>query len=285
LKEKSTKFLKKTLTATLLVLLTSAGLLFIQPVNAATLTIVSDNGFADMGGGYYVFGEMENQEDSNIQCEKVTATFYDSNNQVIGVKEMPFGFMYIIMPDQKSPFQIHLGDPTNKSEQIGKQVDHYTLDITAKYTSARPLTIDVEWTDNNLTLGILSIEGEVKNSDTETANNTMVFVTCYDKNGEVVCTDFGSIDQKQLAPGQNSSYKLSIICPEVADSIDIYKVHAFAFVQDTSSSDFLTLGSNILMFIAIIGVAVAAIAIGVVLAIKRRRNIPAKGAGDNTQPQ
>ena len=44
---------------------------------------------------------------------------------------MPFGFMYILMPDQKSPFQIHLGDPNNKTEQIGKKVDHYSLDVKA----------------------------------------------------------------------------------------------------------------------------------------------------------
>jgi hypothetical protein len=270
----------------LLLLLASSGILFIHPVNAATLTIVSDNGFADLGGGYYVFGELQNREDKNIQCEKITATFYDSNNQVIEVKEMPFGFMYILMPNQKSPFQIHIGDPSNKSEQVGKNVDHYSLEVTTKYATAKPLAIDVVWTDNHLVLGgILTVEGEVKNVDTETANNTMVFVTCYDESGDVVCADFGSIEQKQLASGQNSSFELTLIYPEVADSIETYRVAAFAYNQESSSADFLTLGSNVLIILGITGVAVVAMIIGLIFAVKRKRKLQTNHASDNTQPQ
>lgn len=264
----------------MLVLLVSAGLLFLRPVNAATLTIVSDSGFVDASGGYYVFGEIQNREDQNIQCEKITATFYDSNNEKIAVKEMTFGFMYIIIPNQKSPFQIHLGDSDDNS-QLGKKVDHYTLEVTAEYASAKPLAIDVVWTDNQLVLDLLTIEGEVKNLDTQVANNTMIFVTCYDKLGDVICADFGSIEKKQLAPGESSNFELTLIYPEVVDSIDSYKVNAFAYTQG-SPGDLFTLLSPAVLFAVAIAVLVIAIVVG--LTFRRKRKLEQSRVDNNPKP-
>lgn len=265
----------------MLVLLTSAGFLFVVPVNAATLAIVSDNGFADLGGGYYVFGELQNREDKNIQCMKVTATFYDSNNKVLAVKEMPFGFMYIIRPNQKSPFQIHLGD--ENGEKIGQKVDHYSLEVTAEYATAKPLAIDVVWTDNHFLVSLLTVEGEVKNLDTQVANNTMIFVTCYDVSGDVVCTEFGSIEQKQLAPGETASYELTIIYPEVADSIDSYKVDAFAYVEGSPEDLWTLFNSNIFVAGAALVIAAFAIIIALVLTVRRKRKLQPSHIDSNPQ--
>lgn len=67
--------------------------------------IASSNDFIDSLGFLHVVGEVENNSPSNIQFVKVSGTFYDSNNQVVGT-----GLTYTDPSDigsgQKAPFEL-----------------------------------------------------------------------------------------------------------------------------------------------------------------------------------
>ena len=70
----------------------------------------------------HVVGEIENNSTSNIQFVKVSGTFYDVNNQVVGT-----GLTYSNPSDigswQKVPFELLL-----TSESIpNSEIDHYNL--------------------------------------------------------------------------------------------------------------------------------------------------------------
>ena len=70
----------------------------------------------------HVVGEIENNMPENLAFVKVTGTFYNGNNEVVGT-EFTYTNPSDIDPGQKSPFEIILlsaSVPTSK-------IDHYNL--------------------------------------------------------------------------------------------------------------------------------------------------------------
>ena len=86
------------------------------------LQILSDNSFTDSVGYFHVVGEVENNSPTVAKFVKVTGTFYDSNNQVVGTQ-----FTYTNSSDigagEKAPFDLTL---LSASIPIS-QIDHYNL--------------------------------------------------------------------------------------------------------------------------------------------------------------
>jgi hypothetical protein len=90
--------------------------------NLNTLQILSHNSFTDSIGGYHVVGEVQNNAPTNARFLKVTGTFYDSNNQVVGT-EFTFTSPSDIGPGEKAPFDLIL----NSASIPTSQIDHYNL--------------------------------------------------------------------------------------------------------------------------------------------------------------
>ena len=103
----------------------SSVLLSAPKVQDEPIRIASSNDFIDSLGFLHVVGEIENNSPTSIQFVKVSGTFYDGNNQVVGT-----GSTYTDPSDigsgQKAPFELLL---TSASIPIS-QIDHYNLQAT-----------------------------------------------------------------------------------------------------------------------------------------------------------
>ena len=89
---------------------------------AEPVRILSSNDFIDSIGYMHVVGEIENNTPANIQFVKVTGTFYDSTNQVVGT-DFTYTNPTDIGPGQKAPFELILSSASIPITQI----NHYNL--------------------------------------------------------------------------------------------------------------------------------------------------------------
>jgi SLAP domain-containing protein len=89
------------------------------------LTISSHNSYINSIGNMHVIGEVQNNTPNVIQYVKVTGTFYDNNNKVVGTS-----FTYTdptdLAPNEKAPFDLILSDASIPLDQIEK----YTLKVS-----------------------------------------------------------------------------------------------------------------------------------------------------------
>jgi hypothetical protein len=86
------------------------------------IEILSHSSYTDTLGYLHVVGEIQNNTPANIQFVKVTGTFYDSNNQVVGT-DFTYSNPSDIGPGQKAPFELTLLSASIPVTQI----DHYNL--------------------------------------------------------------------------------------------------------------------------------------------------------------
>lgn len=89
------------------------------------LQILSHNSFTDSIGYMHVVGEIKNNSPSSKTFVKITGTFYDANNQVVGT-DFAYADPYDLGSGQKAPFELIL---TSASIPIS-QIDHYNLQAT-----------------------------------------------------------------------------------------------------------------------------------------------------------
>ena len=203
--------LKKTTLAIILFLLLATGLaFFIQPANAASVTIPSHSGYFDSDLGVYcISGEVQNLEATPVGWVRINVTYYDSSNTIIAV-ENAYTYAYVILPNRKEPFYIWL---YNNNETQASRVDHYTLEVTpVSSASALPLGLKILSSSAHLdSVGWMHITGEVENTGTTNASSSIVYATCYDIDGKVVAVFHDT--STNLIPGQKLPFEI-LIQPE-----------------------------------------------------------------------
>jgi SLAP domain-containing protein len=91
------------------------------------LTISSHNSYINSIGHMHVIGEVQSNTPNVIQYVKVTGTFYDNNNKVVGTS-----FTYTdpkdLAPGENAPFDLILTDASIPIDQIEK----YTLNVSGQ---------------------------------------------------------------------------------------------------------------------------------------------------------
>ena len=168
---------------TIMFLLLATGLPFIiQPANAASVPILSHSSYISSIGSYWIVGEVQNLDTYPVRYIKIRATYYDNNDAII-TDDFGYADLHIILPNQKSPFDILLFDKNQSS-----RVDHYTLEVEPyDYTSTLPLNLKVVSSNGSFdSTGSVHITGEVENAESINATNPHVWATLYDSNGKVV---------------------------------------------------------------------------------------------------
>jgi hypothetical protein len=94
---------------------------------ANRLQILSHNSFTDSVGYMHVVGEIKNNSPSTATFVKITGTFYDANNQVVGTS-FAYSDPSDLLSGQTSPFEILL---LSASIPIS-QIDHYNLQASSQ---------------------------------------------------------------------------------------------------------------------------------------------------------
>lgn len=180
-----------------------------QPQATVTPTtsnmILSHTNYIDSIGYFTVVGEVKNTLSVNINYVKIVATFYDSNNVVIGT-DFTFTDVDTLTPNQKSPFEL-----STYPDKISPS--SYKLTVDYSITGNQPfqgLTI-LSNTPSTDSLGYYKIVGEVQNNGVRDSTYTKIICTFYDSSGNTIdktftFTDPSTVSKSSTAPFELSSY-------------------------------------------------------------------------------
>lgn len=182
----------------------------------ADAKILQTNSYVDSIGDLHVIGVVQNDGTENLEYVKISATFYDKNNNVVGSR-YTYTYMDILTPQQKSPFDVLISKPAN--------YDHYKLSLSYDKTDDEPFSgLKIQGvTHHTDDYGYYYIDGEVKNTNTVKANYVEIVATLYDSNGKIIYTDF-TYTNSDIAPGQTSSFEFMIDKSNVPGNIVNYNL-------------------------------------------------------------
>ena len=150
------------------------------------IKVLSSRGEVTSWGYYELVGEVQNTGSTTWCTIELLATFYDSNNTILGHSHSIRIELGALPPGAKSPFSdILLQDLT----WIPK-IDHYDFQVVLaddlnifNISPGLQILSKRAYTDDK---GLMHFEGEIKNTGTATADSTIVYITLYDSSGKVV---------------------------------------------------------------------------------------------------
>jgi hypothetical protein len=151
----------------------------------------------DSLGYYHVVGEVQNIGVYNLNYVQITATFYDSVNNVLAT-DFTFADINTLVSQQKSPFDL------NTYPSI-ITVDHYFLVVSYSVTGQAPyrnLRLQGVTTSTDI-LGYYHVIGEVQNIGEVDATYVEIVVTFYDSTGKVIAKDFTFTNPTDIARALN----------------------------------------------------------------------------------
>jgi len=173
-----------------------------DPTTTQSPIILSHTSYTDDSGYYKIVGEVKNTLNTNLRFVEIIATFYDSENIVIGT-DYTFTDISILVPNQKSPFEI-----SSFPDKITPA--SYKLTIDYQTTTQQPLaglTI-LSHTASYDTSGYHKIVGEVKNNGASTAEFVEVISTYYDSTGKVIGTSYTFTDPSDINKGDTAPFEI-----------------------------------------------------------------------------
>mgnify|MGYP001765487739 CR=1 FL=1 len=191
----------------------------VQPTPA--IAVLSHSSFLSSSGTFHVVGEVKNNSSKNRSYVKLTATFYNSDNTVVGT-DFAYTEVDILLPNEKSPFEILEID-----EAISAQIDHYSVVVSDSnvttdepYRSFAILSKD-SYTDST---GTFHAIGELQNTGSQAADYVKVVVTLYDSAGKVVGTDFTYTEIDTVLAGQKSPFEVLELDNSVVSKMHDYEL-------------------------------------------------------------
>ena len=169
--------------------------------------IISHNSYRDMYQYYYIVGEVQNNGKSNIKDVKITATLYNATGTITADA---YTMIDILLPDQKSPFEISFG--------YNGPVDYYFLNTSYIPTLEIPyrnFTWQVFDAKSDNFTGYYHLTGEVNNTGAKVVYWAKVVATFYDENGKVMMVDFHYVNRTEpwspFDPGMVKPFDLSTV--------------------------------------------------------------------------
>lgn len=213
----------KVFVGAILVLL-SAGLGCFQPVEGqgqGQVVILSHSSFIDIFGYYDVVGEVKNVGDQPVEWVTVTATFYDSEGQVVGTNSA-YTYLEVLLPGRKSPFKI-----VETESAVIEKITNYSLKVSFQQSAGLPMGLQIVSNSSYVDeFGWFHVTGEIKNIGTATANYVEVIGTFYDAEGTVVYAFSANPEPRILEPNQKASFELVVGDKSRADLISSYELTA-----------------------------------------------------------
>lgn len=186
----------------------------------ASLTFLDHRGFEDPQFVYEIVGEIQNTGTLNLKDVKITATFYDDNDNLVGYPNCT-AFIDIIIPGQKSPFMVARYDASS----------YYVLEATWIETDIEPYH---NYEVTNQTSEYITIFGQngyeitgwINNTGNEIMNDINLVTTFYNSNNEVVAVAHSSaaIFPPILNPGEIDYYRYVFPSDYSAGTIDHYEI-------------------------------------------------------------
>ncbi|MGB9740857.1 MAG: FxLYD domain-containing protein, partial [Candidatus Bathyarchaeales archaeon] len=218
-------FVKKAGTLTILILIAFALCSVLQSVRAEALgniKILSHSSFYDGLNTLWIVGEVENTGDMATQFTKVTATYYNSSNNVVAV-ETGYTELDVILPGRKSPFSIMLLQSSGSL-----QVYNYSLTVSwDNYAAGKPLALQILSNSSRIDeMGYMHVLGEIKNTGSLTARFTKAIATFYDANGTVVGEAWSYTEPSDITSNQTAAFDIELIYTQQVTKVASYSLTA-----------------------------------------------------------
>jgi hypothetical protein len=158
----------------------------------------------------HLLGEVRNHSDSPVSAVLVSAQFHDSEGNFLGEFRRP-AEIHTLGPGESSPFEILFLD-----QEASHSVWNYTL--SAKSTPAaepKEKGLEIISSASRLDLlGTLYINAAARNGGNETATNTIMIATLYDKDGRVIAVGRALAEAvrgtSDVPSGSNAAFGIAI---------------------------------------------------------------------------
>jgi hypothetical protein len=182
------------------------------PTNSPTATptvppvgvvVLSNSWYFASASTYYplhILGEAFNNTNGNVWLVKVTANFFDSSGNFLGL-DYTYAFIDYLSPGTKSCFDLGATPPSNWA--------YYTFE-TSYYTGGHSQALLTAVNDSGFLVGSsYRVVGFVRNDESVTVNSVHVAGSLYSASGKVVGCEVSSTSSTNLSPGQSSSFQLT----------------------------------------------------------------------------
>lgn len=179
-------------------------------------------------GYLHIVGEVENEGDTYVEYVRVTAVYYDVNDNIVGTN-YTVAKLRVLPPHTKSPFEL-IVDDVDRAAKISR----YSLLITGYISESTPLPHILRMISNDSyisTAGYLNIVGEVNNEGSTECSYVMVTATCYDSGGKVVAVDYTYTAPLNLMPKANGTFHMM-----VGDTDQSSKVSRYALQVESNEA-------------------------------------------------
>ena len=176
--------------------------------------------YIDSLGLIVVVGQVQNQGSNTVTSVIITGSIVsqDSNYQsssytIIGV---PPAEITYINPQQKAPFYMDFYPPQNSPDGTWNSIDIGSVNLQVAQANA---TVNHQYPDLTITSkqssigsttddkGVFWVNGNIKNTGSQTASNITVFGTFYNSTGATVAVGYGNT-VASLSPSVSASFKL-----------------------------------------------------------------------------
>ena len=195
----------------LLVLLSSLSIVSMPTAFAreGDFIVISTSDYVDSIGFYHIIGEIENDSGRLQQLVEITATLYDTQNNVVG-RPIGYAFIDVMRQGEKSAFHLIFTD----SAQVAK-IASYKISISPTIVLAdKPRNLELKVGDGYLdAIGFYHLVGEITNNGDKTASFVEVSVAFYDKDNKIVDTAVGYTNPSDIAPGATEAFEILSVSP------------------------------------------------------------------------
>lgn len=202
-------------------------LLTTLPAYAQTFSFENESSYIDETKIMHVLGEVRNESESAAANVRITASFYDSEGNLLGEQTLA-PKLRVINPGGVAPFEMRYLDSATVN-----QVARYELAATGQEAESKPANLKILSANSRLdVLGVYFINVSTRNDGDETATNPLVIATLYDKDGKVVAIGEGLVEigsrVSDLLPGRNGGSAIA-----VAERLQTYKATRLSLVADS----------------------------------------------------
>jgi hypothetical protein len=174
------------------------------PPDTVILGLLSANDYADdVEDSLAIVGEVRNDSHLDVGETSVTATFYDTEGQVLGEASSQT-MLPTLAPGVRSPFMINLPRPAGLA--------NYSLRATG-----RPINLAASGGELMVvstrrfedTAGFYHVAGVVENHSQRRIEQARVIVTLYDRGGRVINVGFTYSQPPALSPNERADFEVT----------------------------------------------------------------------------
>ncbi len=178
----------------------------------------------DEFGYAHLFGLVKNKISEPISNITVQASFYNSDNDIIGKYERKTE-LDSIEYNKTSPFEILYLDT-----ESSKNIKNYTLSAKIEnmgVTKEKALTIGSISSRPDIS-GFYYINGQIKNNGDRPSTNTMIISTFYNKDGSVIGIAKALAEPINIQKGMYAGFGIVFVDKDLVFKIKNYTLNAFS---------------------------------------------------------